>query len=60
MRHVNTLCWEWEPDRKNDSAVGNLREGDLEEVAFELHLILAGGVGIRETMSYSPERETLV
>lgn len=49
MRYVNTLYWSQKPNRRNDTVVGNASEGVLEEVAFELALISAGGVGRRET-----------
>ena len=37
------------PGRRDGTAVGSASEGALEEVAFELGLISAGGVGRRET-----------
>ena len=46
MRYVDTLYWSQEPGRRDDTAVGSASEGALEEVAFELGLISAGGAGI--------------
>ena len=50
MRYVDTLYWSQEPGRRTDTAVGSASEGALEEVAFELGLISAGGAGRRETV----------
>lgn len=49
MWYVDTLYWSQEPGRRDGTAVGSASEGALEEVAFELGLISAGGVGRRET-----------